>query len=91
MNESDQENTENLEPFKTSDTPFAAYCNLRGMILLTTRPDPNDRKRQIYVFVDDPIRHTLEAEFHEDVGEFKSYFWSLKTVQRMLYKQNNER
>ena len=77
-----------LEPFKTSDTPFAAYCHLRGLILLTTRPDPNDRKRQIYVFVDDPIRPTLEAEFHDDVGEFKSYFWSLKAVQRMLFKQD---
>jgi len=78
-----------LLPFQTSDTPFAAYCHLRGLILLTTRPDPNDRKRQIYVFVDDSNRPTLEAEFHDNVGEFKSYFWSLKTVQRMLFKDKD--
>lgn len=75
-----------IEPYKTSDTPLAAYLHLRGIILLTTRPDPNDRKRQIYVFVDEDNIPTLEAEFHEGFGEFKNYFWSLKAVQRMLYK-----
>lgn len=80
-----------IEPYKTSDTPLAAYLHLRGIILLTTRPDPNDRKRQIYVFVDEDTIPGLEAEFHDDFGEFKSYFWSLKTVQRMLYKDRNER
>jgi len=80
-----------IEPYKTSDTPLAAYLHLRGIILLTTRPDPNDRKRQIYVFVDEDIIRTLEAEFADDFGEFKSYFWSLKAVQRMLYKDRGDR
>lgn len=80
------ETNDEIMPYKTSDTPLAAYLNLRGIILLTTRPDPNDRKRQIYVFVDEDNIPVLEAEFHDDFGEFKSYFWSLKTVQRMLYK-----
>jgi hypothetical protein len=83
------ETVQDIEPYKTSDTPLAAYLHLRGIILLTTRPDPNDRKRQIYVFVDEPGIAILEAEFSDDFGEFKSYFWSLKTVQRMLYKNND--
>lgn len=78
-----------LNPYQTSDTPLAAYLHLRGIILLTTKPDPTDRKRQIYIFVDEDTIPTLEDEFYDGFGEFKDYFNSLKTVQRMLYKGFN--
>lgn len=75
-----------LEPYKTSDTPLAAYLKMKGMTLLTTRQDPNDFKRQIFVFVDTLDRPTYEQEFLNDEGKFKTYFWALKSVQRVLFK-----
>lgn len=80
-----QPEVEELEPYKTSDTPFAAYLHMKGMRILTTVKDPNDHKRKIYVFVDEPLRPQYEEEFISDEGGFKSYWVSLKIVQRYLY------
>ena len=73
-----------LEPYTTSDTPFAAFLHFRGMIVLATRDDPNDHKREIFVFVDVPERSEYEQEWRDNVGGHRSYYASLKTVQHKL-------
>jgi len=73
-----------LEPYTTSDTPFAAYLHLNGMIVLTTRDDPNDYKREVFVFIDTKERPELEVAWRENIGGYRSYYASLKTVQHKL-------
>lgn len=73
-----------LEPYKTSDTPFAAFLHFKGMVAVTTRDDPNDYKREIFVFVDVPERPDYEQEWREDKTGHRSYYTSLKIVQHML-------
>lgn len=50
------------EPFKTSDTPFAAYLHYHNHVLVTLRNDPNDFKRKVFVFVakDDTMDRLVE-------------------------------
>jgi hypothetical protein len=74
-----------VEPYIVSDTPFAAYLHYRGMELLSTIPDKFDRKRRAFVFVDIPERVQYEADWDKDIGGFRKYFKSLKTVQHMIY------
>lgn len=79
--------SDDLSPYTTSDTPFAAYLHMKGMVLLSTIPDKADWKRKVYVFVDEPERERYEAEFRDDHGGFWSYWISLKTVQRKLHEK----
>lgn len=74
-----------IEPYTTSDTPFAAYLNFRGMELLSTTPDKYDRKRQAFVFIDVPERPQYEQDWDNDLGGFRSYYKALKTVQHALH------
>lgn len=79
--------TDELEPYTVSDTPFAAYLHFRGMELLSTIPDKYDRKRQAFVFIDIPERVQYEADWDADLGGYRSYYKSLKTVQHRLYPE----
>lgn len=73
-----------VEPYKTSDTPFAAYLYMNGMQILTVVPDPNDYKRLVFVFLDEDDRPLLEDKFKADDGEFKKYYKSLRIVTRYI-------
>jgi len=82
---------EELEPYTTSDTPFAAFLHLNGMVVLTTRDDPNDYKRQIFIFIDIAERPDLEQAWQDNTGDFRSYYASLKTVQHKLRGRKNNK
>lgn len=80
-------NETEIEPYKTSDTPFAAYLHMMGMTPVTTRDDPNDHKREVFVFIDAPERPQYEEDWRNDKGGYRSYFTSLKTMQHMLRRR----
>lgn len=82
---------ENPKPYKTSDTPFAAYLHYHGLKPLVMRPDPNDHKRLIFVFVDSEIIPELEKHYRNtdpDV-KLKKYYKSYKIVTRMVAEAKN--
>jgi hypothetical protein len=75
-----------IKPYKTSDTPFAAYLHYLGYKLVTSVQDPNDYKREVLVFVFDDKVPELEKEWRlgESKGDLKKYHRSLKIVNRTI-------
>lgn len=57
------------EPFKTSDTPFAAYLHYHGHILVTLRNDPNDFRRKVFVFVSKDDTTDRLIEYYGELDE----------------------
>lgn len=80
-------------PYKTSDTPFAAFLHLSGIKLVTTRQDPNDFKREVLVFMKEDRILDLEEEWKSGkaVGDLKRFARSLKIVNRQVYEARKER
>ncbi len=79
------------KPYKTSDTPYAAYLHYMGYTPLVMRPDPNDYKRLVFVFVfDEPIK-ALEDEYRngDPLVQLKKYHKSYKIVTRMVNEAKN--
>ena len=58
----------NHTPYKTSDTPFAAYLHYHKHVLVTLRDDPNDVRRKVYVFVQQETTKDLEKEYYHGRG-----------------------
>lgn len=83
----DKDQKDELEPYKTSDTPFAAFLHLQGMTPITTRDDPNDYKREVFIFIDVPEREQYEEDWKNDKGGYRTYYTSLKIVQHMLRRR----
>jgi hypothetical protein len=81
------------EPYKTSDTPYAAYLHYRGHKLVTTRQDPNDYKREVLVFIYSEEIPKLEQEWRygEAHGDLKKYQKSLKIVSRYVNEARKQR
>lgn len=75
-----------IYPYRTSDTPYAAWLHYSGCSLIGTRPDPNDAKRKVYVFVYNADIPRLEQAFHHGSApvEAKLYYKSYKIVTRFL-------
>jgi hypothetical protein len=82
-----------LEPYKTSDTPFAAYLQFSGHKLVGSVQDPNDYKREVCVFIYSDVIPQLEQEwrFGKAVGDLKKYHRSLKTVNRFINEARKNR
>jgi len=82
-----------LEPYRTSDTPYAAYLHYKGHKLVTTTQDPNDYKREIMLFIMDDDIAKLEQEwrFGEATGDLKKYYRSYKIVSRMVNESRKSR
>ena len=78
-----------IEPYKTSDTPFAAYLYLKGMHLLDTLPHKTDPHRREFLFVDCPERPEYERQFStgEDFISARDYWAAIKKVKRLLPKR----
>lgn len=55
----------NLEPFTTSDTPLAAYLRYHKHQIVGLKPDPNDIKRKVYVFIREENTDLLIEEFYK--------------------------
>jgi hypothetical protein len=81
------------KPYRTSDTPYAAFLHYSGLRLVTSVQDPNDYKREVVVFIyDDEIPH-LEKDWQlgKAVGDLKKYHRSLKIVNRFINEARNKR
>jgi hypothetical protein len=87
------DDTPDLEPYKTSDTPYAAYLHYCGHKLVGTRQDPNDYKREVMVFIlkDDITDLEKEWRLNKAEGDLKSYYRSLKIVTRFVNEARRKR
>ena len=85
--------TNMLQPYKTSDTPYAAFLHYSGHRIVTSQQDPNDYKREVILFVDDEEIAGLEKEWRlgNAVGNLKKYHRSLKIVNRAVYDARKKR
>lgn len=81
------------EPYKTSDTPFAAFLHYSGHRLITSQQDPNDYKREVIVFMLDAEIPELEKLWRlgEAVGDLKKFHRSLKIVNRYVRDERQKR
>lgn len=82
-----------MEPYKTSDTPYAAFLHYSGHKILGTRQDPNDYKREVLIFIYDPEIDELEAEWRsgQASGDLRRYQRSLKIVNRVVNENRKKR
>lgn len=82
-----------MDPFKTSDTPFAAYLHYKGHILVNLVNDPNDAKRKVFVFVQTEETPTIQKLFYDEgaPAEANQYYKSIRFIYRELREHNNER
>lgn len=82
-----------LEPYKTSDTPYAAYLHFMGHKLVGSVQDPNDYKREVCVFIYSEEIPKLEQlwRFSKANGDLKKYHRSLKIVNRFVNEARKKR
>lgn len=87
------EDKSEYEPYKTSDTPYAAFLHYHGYKILGSKQDPNDYKREVLVFLLDDRIPALEAEWQTSKaeGNFKKYHRSLKIVNRYVVEARKSR
>lgn len=81
------------EPYKTSDTPYAAFLHYSGYRLITSQQDPNDYKREVMVFIYDEEIPDLEKEWRlgRATGDLKKFHRSLKIVNRFINEARKKR
>lgn len=93
MTRTPDEPSTSLEPYQTSDTPYAAYLHFSGHKLVGTKQDPNDFKREVCVFIYAEEIPKLEQEwrFGKAVGDLKKYHRSLKIVNRFVNEARRKR
>lgn len=89
----DELSTKAPEPYRTSDTPYAAFLHYSGYRIVTSKQDPNDYKREVLVFVLDDNVPVLEKEWRlgKAVGDLKKYHRSLKIVNRFINEARKKR
>jgi hypothetical protein len=82
-----------LVPYKTSDTPFAAYLHYLSYKLVGSVQDPNDYKREVVIFVYNDEIPDLEVEWRAGkvVGDLKKYHRSLKIINRFVNEARKNR
>lgn len=82
-----------LEPYKTSDTPYAAFLHYSGHKLVGSVQDPNDFKREVCVFIYSEEIPKLEQSwrFGGVMGDLKKYHRSLKIVNRFVNDARKKR
>lgn len=80
-------------PYKTSDTPYAAYLHFSGHRLMGSLQDPNDYKREVVFFIHSPEIDELEDLWRvgKAVGDLKRYHRSLKIVNRFVNEARRKR
>lgn len=93
MTPTQDEPSTSLEPYKTSDTPYAAFLHFSGHKLVGSVQDPNDYKREVCVFIYSDQIPALEQEwrFGKAVGDLKRYHRSLKIVNRFVNEARKKR
>jgi len=80
------------EPYRTSDTPFAAYLHYHKHVLVTLRDDPNDFRRKVYVFVEQDNTKELANEYYHGEGSVPApqYYKSVRFMFAKLRELNND-
>ncbi len=80
-------------PYRTSDTPFAAYLHYHKHVLVTLRDDPNDVRRKVYVFVQQETTKDLEKEYYhgEGLAPAPQYYKSVRFMFAKLRELNNDK
>lgn len=53
-----------VDPYQTSDTPYAGFLYYHQHKLVGIRQDPHDYKRRVYVFVEQDDTKDLEKDFY---------------------------
>ena len=81
------------QPYKTSDTPYAAFLHYSGYKIITSVQDPNDYKREVLVFMLDDAIPELEENWKlgKAEGDLKKFHRSLKIVNRFVYEAREKR
>lgn len=81
------------QPYRTSDTPYAAFLHYNGYRIITSQQDPNDYKREVLVFLFDDDILVLEEEWRSGKaqGDLKKYHRSLKIVNRFISEARKKR
>lgn len=89
----DDLSTNQLEPYKTSDTPYAAYLHFSGHKIVGSKQDPNDYKREVLIFIMADDIADLEQDWRvgRAVGDLKKYHRSLKIVNRTVNENRKKR
>ena len=82
-----------LEPIKTSDTPFAAYLLYSGHQLVTVVDDPNDVKRKVFVFVRKEDTPDIEEQYYRGgaPAEAPMYYKSIRIIYKELRESNEKK
>lgn len=93
MTPTQDEPSTSLEPYKTSDTPYAAFLHFSGHKLVGSVQDPNDYKREVCVFIYSDEIPQLEQDwrFGKAIGDLKRYHRSLKIVNRFVNEARKKR
>lgn len=93
MTPTQDESLVSYEPYKTSDTPYAAFLHYNGYKILGSKQDPNDFKREVLVFLLDDNILSLEQEWQygKAQGDLKKYHRSLKIVNRFVNEARKTR
>lgn len=93
MTQTPEELSTKLAPYRTSDTPYAAFLHYSGYRIVHSEQDPNDYKREVLLFLSDDAIPELEKEWRlgNSVGNLKKYHRSLKIVNRFVYDARRKR
>lgn len=93
MTQTQDDPSTSLEPYKTSDTPYAAFLHYSGHKLVGSVQDPNDYKREVCVFIYSEEIPQLEQQwrFGKAEGDLKKYHRSLKIVNRFVNEARKKR
>lgn len=93
MTPSQDESSTDPQPYRTSDTPFAAFLHFSGYKIIHSIQDPNDYKREVLLFLLDDGIPVLEADWRlgKASGDLKKYQRSLKIVNRFIYEARKKR
>lgn len=80
-------------PYKTSDTPYAAFLHYSGYRVLGSINDPNDYKREVLIFLLDDRIPELETDWRQGKasGDLKKYHRSLKIINRFINEARKKR
>ena len=93
MTQTPDEPSTSYEPYRTSDSPFAAFLHFSGLKLVGSIQDPYDVKREVCVFIKTDDVAELEQLWHfgKAVGDLKKYHRSLKIVNRLINENRKKR
>lgn len=75
-----------LTPFTTSDTPLAAFLKYHNHAIVGMKPDPNDIKRKVYVFIREDNTDILVEEFYKGDPQVNPHLYYRALVKEVFKK-----